>query len=200
MECDTLFPNRELSGATIQLCGLGPIVAAARTTHLIARHQPKKILLVGIAGGFTDEFQIGSACVFRRVACYGIGVGSGHDFQSAEELGWPQWLNNELRIGDEIELLIPKTIKSVAPLLLSVCSASAGSDDARMRLQKFSATAEDMEGFAVATACQLAGIRLTIVRGISNRVGNRNHRDWKIDDALSSARESVLRIIGESTT
>ncbi len=200
MECDKLFPHGELLGATIQLCGFGPIVAASRTTHLIARHQPKNILLTGIAGGFTDQVTIGSACVFQRVACYGIGVGSGQDFQSADELGWPQWLGNSIQIGGAIELFVPNTTGSLAPLLLSVCSASAGSDDASMRLQKFAATAEDMEGFAVATACLLAGTRLTIVRGISNRVGNRNHVDWKIDDALSAARDLVLQIVGESTT
>ncbi len=38
-----------------QLCGFGPIAAAARAGALIARYKPERVLLVGIAGSFDTE-------------------------------------------------------------------------------------------------------------------------------------------------
>ncbi len=42
------------------------------------------------------------------------------------------------------------------------------------------AMAEDMEGFGVALACRFAEVPLSIVRGFSNWVGDRNHSNWKV--------------------
>jgi futalosine hydrolase len=55
-----------------------------------------------------------------------------------------------------------------------------------------SAIAEDMEGFSVAAACKLAGKPIRIVRGISNRAGDRDHRFWEIDRGLDAAMTRVL--------
>ncbi len=51
------------------------------------------------------------------------------------------------------------------------------------------AVAEDMEGYAVALACRLHDVPLTIIRGISNQAGDRNHDGWQVAEALQSAAE-----------
>jgi len=58
----------------VDLCGFGPVAAAARTAQLLAEHAPKRVLLVGIAGRLDDRLAIGAAYRFERVSCYGIGV------------------------------------------------------------------------------------------------------------------------------
>ena len=56
-----------------------------------------------------------------------------------------------------------------------------------MRRARFrDALAEDMEGFAVAFACALAGVPVSIVRGISNVVGDRDPAHWRIPAALAA--------------
>jgi futalosine hydrolase len=45
-----------------------------------------------------------------------------------------------------------------------------------------------MEGFAVALACAHMHTPLSIVRGISNQVGDRDSTRWKIPAALHAAR------------
>ncbi len=47
--------------------------------------------------------------------------------------------------------------------------------------------AEDMEAFAVALACQLHSIDLTVVRGISNLAGDRDKSRWQIRQSLAQA-------------
>ena len=58
------------------------------------------------------------------------------------------------------------------------------------------ALAEDMEGFGVALACQLAGTPCWIVRGISNQVGDRDPAHWRIPAALTAARRRALELLG----
>jgi futalosine hydrolase len=182
-----------------EIIGFGPIVSAARTAQLLQQFRPQRVLLLGLAGTFTDDLQVGSAACFSSVGCYGVGVGAGHSFRSASELGWQQWPGDGVRLplSDRIELRESTVVgarfqecSDVRRLLLTTPAASACEQDASDRLQMFpDAVAEDMEGFSVAAACHLAGVRLTIVRGISNRVGDRDKSNWKIKPALAAAVE-----------
>lgn len=51
-----------------------------------------------------------------------------------------------------------------------------------------------MEGFGVALACALHGVPLSIVRGFSNAVGERDPSRWKIPLALGAARALALAL------
>lgn len=193
--CSTAIP--------VELCGFGSVVAAARTAQLIAEHRPERVLLVGIAGRFADRLTVGRAYAFERVACHGVGAGSGDAFMSAEAMGWKQWPGDasdaNAAIGDALPCTSgrPSAAAPTAGLLLSACSASAGDDDVRSRLRLHpEAAAEDMEGFAVAAACRLAGVPLDIVRGISNMAGDRDTSRWQIEAACRAAAALAAALLG----
>lgn len=187
-----------------ELCGFGPIVAAARTARLIAERRPDRVVLVGIAGRYADRLAIGQAYAFEHVASHGIGAGSGAGFISAEALGWPQWPGDGLASSTHVGDALPcasGTLSATAParagLLLSACAAAADDDDVRQRLRLHpDAEAEDMEGFAVAAACRLAGVPLDIVRGISNTAGDRDTARWRIDAACRAAALLAAMLVG----
>ena len=194
----------ERNGAAIELCGFGPVVAAARAASLIASYRPKQVVLCGIAGALDDSLDVGSAYCFDEVACYGIGVGDGQSFRTASMMGWRQWPgNNSSSTQDDSEGL-SASIEDVITLrskhdspdeskqLLTSCAASQSKFDVELKRKLFpKALAEDMEGFAVAAACQLAGVPLGIVRGISNCAGDRTHSQWKIAEAMMAAAKLV---------
>jgi futalosine hydrolase len=189
----------------VELCGFGPVVAAARTARVIAEHRPERVLLVGIAGRFADRLSIGQAYVFERVACHGVGAGSGAAFIPAASMGWKQWPGDASTATMPIEDSLPCTsgrlpAEAVVPragLLLSACSASAGDDDVGSRLRVYpEAEAEDMEGFAVAAACRLAGVPIDIIRGISNTAGDRDRSYWQIEAACRAAAELAATVLG----
>lgn len=196
-------PVRRADGF-IELCGFGPIAAAARTMQLIAMHQPERVILVGIAGSLRPELEVGAAQNFRQVMCDGIGAGTGADYKSAGEIGWQHWRNAasagngvQSGIGDAI-LLMPRQIEvwQQGRDLLTVCAASANASDVAMRSQRYpNAFAEDMEGFGVAVACYFGATSLQIIRGISNRAGDRDQRNWDIDGALRAAGELTLKTL-----
>lgn len=203
-----LQPRLQQVGGTLHLCGFGPVSAAARTSQLIAELNPARIILVGIAGAIGESLPVGSASAFDEVACFGIGAGSGANFQTAGELGWSQWdsgngTGSESRstVGDVLPLL-PAQAESLSgePIerrqLLTCCSASGSLDDVALKARNFpNAVAEDMEAFGVAMAASLMGVPLQVVRGMSNTAGDRRLSEWKIDDALKAAAEVVLNLI-----
>jgi len=93
-------------------------------------------------------------------------------------------------IGDRIQMRAGNRV------LVSCCAASANAAEAESRRRANpEAVAEDMEGFAVALSCRLAGVPLTIIRGISNVAGDREHANWQIEPALRAAAELAIPII-----
>jgi futalosine hydrolase len=207
-----LQPHIQQAGGTLHLCGFGPVAAAARTSQLIARHRPDRIVLVGIAGAIGETLPVGTATVFDEVACFGVGVGTGDDFETGSRHGWQQWDS-----GDDAATEPQTVIGDVLPLrstrgesdaeqtgeirqLLTCCSASASGDDVGLRLRLFpNAIAEDMEGFGVAMAASLVGIPVQVVRGISNLAGDRDKARWRIGEALKAAAQLAGELIADST-
>lgn len=187
------------AGLTVEVCGFGPIAAAARSVQLIRTLKPTRVILVGIAGSFDGAAcPVGTARSFARVRIEGIGAGMGPDLQGPAALGFPQL---PARDGDPAVLeelgLSPQSPHSSAALLLTTCAASVNAEQALVRLRRHpGALAEDMEGFAVALACAIEHTPLSIVRGISNLVGDRERTRWKIPAALHAARLAALEELG----
>jgi futalosine hydrolase len=187
--------------AVLERCGFGPVAAAARTAELLARLHPARVLLVGIAGAYdVERHPVGTALEPARVALEGVGVGAGRNLIAPPELGFPQWPGSDEAGGrgtraiyDRLEL---DAGANADGLLLTTCAASADAEQSAQRRELFpDAVAEDMEGFAVATACTLAGVPLRIVRGISNQVGDRDPEHWRIPAALAAARRTALEVL-----
>jgi futalosine hydrolase len=205
LERDVLAPALRaavVGAGRLELCGFGPVAAAARTAQLLAEYAPAQVLLVGIAGRLDDRLTVGSAYRFERVACHGVGVGSGGGFRSAEQLGWQQWPGDAAGepIGDLLACGPQRgPTATQAGLLLTACAAAANPDDVRLRKQLYpDAMAEDMEGYAVALACRLRGVPLDIVRGISNSAGDRDKAAWQTPVALEAAAQLALRLLTEA--
>lgn len=215
-ERDVLQPLLEPQLTTadrVELCGFGLVAAAALTSQFLQKLTPERVLLVGIAGTYVDRLPAGSAAVFDEVTCQGIGAGSGDDHQTAGDMGWNHIGGRVSAAGtegtvvaDSISLRVHdrsgddwpgiQDVVSEMFSLLSVASASGSADDADRNRRRFpDAAAEDMEGFAVALACQLTGTPLTIVRGISNRAGDRCLDNWQIHPALQAAGEVAARLL-----
>jgi len=174
---------RAIAGADAVLvsCGFGPVVAAARTSTLIAELAPRRVILVGIAGTLRpDRLPVGTAAGFRSVALDGLGTG--HDQTPL----FPQWPGDDH--SPSIHDRLPLAYQGEERHLLTVGRSSADDSDVEDRRRRFpDADAEDMEGFGVAAACALAERPLHIVRGVSNLAGDRDHARWEIDAALEAA-------------
>ena len=130
----------------------------------------------------------------------GIGRGTGAAHRSAAALGWPQGLPlaGLPPVGDVLPLSAPDL--AGAPVLrgglLSVTAAAATPAEAGERAARFpGAVAEEMEAFAVGLAARLSGVRLTVVRGVSNVAGETDHATWRTAEALAAAKDLLIRVV-----
>jgi futalosine hydrolase len=180
-----------------ELCGFGAVVAAARTALLIEKWKPEMVMLCGIAGSYSSELPTGEAFLFRRVAAYGIGAGQGQSFLTADQMGWSQWEQEGIRLGDELELqAFADEQPSTRDLLVSVSAASTNRIQVEDKKRIYpAAAAEEMEGFSVAVAARLAGLPACIIRGISNRAGDRRTDQWQVEKAMQSVDQLAQRVM-----
>ncbi|MDX6592405.1 MAG: futalosine hydrolase [Gaiellales bacterium] len=170
-------------GADAEVCGFGLAAAGAGAAHAIALHRPDRVVLVGAAGTLRpDTVPVGAAVVGSAVRCDGIGVGSGPGRLSAAQLGWAA--SDEFALdGDQ-------------GVILSVAAASADPAEAKERAERHEdAVLEEMEGYAVAVAATLAGVPLTIIRGVSNIAGDRDAGSWRLKEALQAAHERLITMV-----
>ncbi len=154
--------------------------------------------MAGIAGTFDPTgLPVGTAAVFPSVVMHGVGVGVVSGFVSAAALGWQHWQKDGRGRENSDDLTLNTPVPPAAGQLLTCCTGSTSPEEARQRLEQYpGAVAEDMEGFAVALACRLAGVPLAIARGISNEVGDRDFERWRIPEALNAAWLIVSDLLG----
>ena len=167
-------------GAALELCGFGLAAAGVGAMAAIGRHRPARVVLAGVAGTYDAAVApVGSVVVPRQVRCVGIGAGD----ESAADLGFAD--------GDVAAL------DGEHGLALSVASAAASLAEARERHAMFpEALLEEMEGYAVALAAMTMSIPCTMVRGICNLAGERDHAAWRMDAALEAVQlrlDTILR-------
>jgi len=190
----THFPSQP--GVAFAPCGFGPTGAANTTQYLIQRHQPKRIILAGIAGALSEDLQLGRCYTYESVLMDGIGVHADHAVISPEELGFSQCYHFTPPYKPQVlgQLpLQPCDQLTHATALLTVCAASGTPSMASERRNTYpQATTEDMEGYGVALACALAQVPLTILRGISNQAGVRDKQQWMIQEAMESVGNALL--------
>ena len=187
----------ERVGGAVEVLGFGPIAAAARSMQLILNHNPSRVVLVGIAGTYdATRFPVGSAMTFDEIHCWGVGVGM-HQHTRSHEIGFDQVdAASAQAIGDRVVLKHSATESPAA--LITACAASRDLAKADEKVAAIpNALAEDMEGFGVAMSCQLNNVPLLIIRGASNRVGDREHAKWQIEKAMISASQLASQMLLE---
>jgi futalosine hydrolase len=189
----------EHAGAVVEVCGFGAVAAAASAARLIAQHRPARVLLIGIAGTYNPHaLPIGAAACFGAVTSHGVGKGAETNFLTPTQMGFPQWAGDALNppIFETLPLHMPPVATSHTNLL-TVTASSDSHHLADTRRQRYRADAEDMEGFGVALAGAMSATPVAIARGISNVVGQRDPRSWKIEPAIEAVRALALDILND---
>jgi futalosine hydrolase len=197
-----------LRDARVVVSGIGAVNAALVTQAAIPEFKPRLALSVGIAGAYPwggasiGEVVVSSACVYA-----GLGAEDGEDFLNLESLGFPLLETRGSRVFNTIpaaeeHLEFARVTHAKVGEILTLETVT-GSERSLERLKRLhpKAIAEAMEGAGVAHAAALHGIPALEVRGISNSVEARRHRDsWRIGaalDALHTALETGwTRLLG----
>jgi nucleoside phosphorylase len=159
-------------GASVQVCGVGPVDAAARTSAAIAAERPDAVLNVGLAGA-------------RSFGAPAFVIGSEAVYCDAEDERW-----FELRASADAALV------AAAGRALPDASVEPIGTSARVG-GTTGCEVEAMEGYAVLRAAALAGVPALEVRVLANAIGEPDRARWRFAEAKAALAEALPAIVEE---
>jgi futalosine hydrolase len=182
--------------------GPGMANAAAACAAAIERYSCTHIYNTGICGVYShDRSWLGKAVIGARALFADTGAALNNAFQSLEEMRLPLACLAGKKIYNSIELSGDATPNDIPRADFLTVAAVSGSPEIADKLSLRCPAhpgrllCEDMESAAVGLIALRAGIPCTVVRGISNRCGSRDHRRWKIRKAAQAAQETLHAIL-----
>ena len=184
--------------------GMGAVNTAQALTCALQADLPDLVLQVGVGGGYPHtSLRIGDVALADEEVYGDLGVRTGAGWQPCELIGIPAWRDCEGEIFNRFELdaaLVSQARDAVAAeveepavgAFVTVQECSGSAELGRERGLRFGALCENMEGAAAAHVSRIYGVPFLEIRGISNRVEERDIDSWDIPLAASAAQTAAL--------
>ncbi len=181
----------------LSLTGIGPITTAYSVSKLISEKKPKIIIQIGIAGCFNQDFKIGSAVAVQSEIVADMGVYEDGMYKDVFQMGLTHYdafpYENGCLKNTHTALLNLTGLQQVKAVSVSEITTLQTKID--LFHHHYGAEIESMEGSAFHYGCIAANIPFIQLRGISNRVGIRDKKQWKIPEALSAVRTTCISLL-----
>lgn len=177
--------------------GVGMLSSAVSLTQHVIQYNPELMIQAGIAGCFDYGFALGKTVAVENESPGDTGV--------SEEGLWKDLFDMKLLNDNEAPYtnrhLVNESIDKWNTLQLPkvngvTVNQITGSEERREVLRvKYNADIESMEGAALHYVCRLFSIPFLQVRSLSNYVGERNKKNWKMKESIMNVNEAVRKLI-----
>lgn len=173
------------------ITGVGTLAASSALEHRIRQNKPDFLIQLGIGGSLASEYKCGEAVFIGRDRLADLGVVENEKFKDLFDLH----LADPDAFPYQQGFLTNPDIARFENSSWSVCTGISvneiSTNPARIETYrtKYGAQIESMEGAAFHQSALLHHIPFIQIRGISNMVGERNKKNWKIPEALNNAYE-----------
>jgi futalosine hydrolase len=181
--------------ADILITGVGAAATVYQLMNRIEKNKYDFILQVGLAGTYTNELKLGESVIVEADCFADLAVWENKKIISVNDLG----LTNPDEAPFEKGWLVNQNISIISTLAKKVKGITVNllSDDLNyvheMKL-KYNAAIESMEGAALHYVCIQKNIPFLQIRGISNRVGERDKSKWNFKEAIQSSNQLLSEI------
>lgn len=192
----------EVQGNKIQLLitGIGAMAATYALTRHTTLQKPQLMIQAGIAGSFSQQLPILSTVVVEDDGMGDLGAeeqGSFKDIfdlQLADQNNFP-FTDSRLK-NPTITEWLNTGFKAVRAITVNeISTRESRIQELKM---KYQADLESMEGAAFHYVCLQEKISFVQVRCISNFVGERDKKNWKLKESIDVLNESLIHLIQES--
>lgn len=201
-----------ISGTKITLAhsGIGKAAAAATTISLLNSCQPQALFLLGCGGAYPEAgLTIGDLALASAEVFGDEGIATPAGFSDLAEAKLPMrqgpvtFYNNwpvDKKLHDWAAPVLHTHAEQREVNLLSgpfvTVSTCTGSTAVATKITKrTNGICENMEGAAVALACQQLSVPLLEVRGISNLVEDRDTSRWNLPAGMAAAQDAILALL-----
>jgi futalosine hydrolase len=180
----------------ILITGIGGIATTYQLLKSIQEKKPDYIIQAGIAGAFAKESEPGKVVLVFEEILGDLGV---------EEQGkWNDVFDLQLTESaypfTEKKLINPHCMdwnKYGLPFVRSLSVNEINTNEQRIGLlqEKYHPVVESMEGAAFHYVCLQEKVPFMQMRAVSNFIGERDKKGWKMEEAISNLNAELIRII-----
>jgi futalosine hydrolase len=199
----------ELRGrpAVLAVTGIGKVNTAAGAAALLERFEPEILINTGCAGAYgSSGMAVGDLAIATLERFGDEGVLTPDGWHGMELIGLPVMERHGERFFNSFPLTrwgLDKATHVAAEAgvslrsgpFVTVSTASGTTSRGDELALRFNGICESMEGAAVAQVALLYGVDCLELRGISNRVEDRNLSRWDITLAVERAQGFILRFV-----
>lgn len=176
--------------------GVGLVSTTYAIMQEISWSAPDLIIQAGIAGAYAPRLQNGTAVVVEKEIIADLGVHEKSGYQDIFQMGLEEQNTFPYQEGCLINPHKNLIKKTFLPSVSAVSVNEITTDEKRrsLFLNNYHADIETMEGAALHHVCILQQIPFVQIRGISNRVGERNKENWKINEAMLAVSSACTQL------
>lgn len=176
-------------------------VGQVNTTYALMKYlqlkRPDVVVMAGIAGSFTSKLQLGDVVVVKDEAMADLGVQEKDGYKDVFDLNLvapnQSPFSKKKLINPSSEYLKRTKLKKVSGVTVNQVTSSKKT--AELYQSKYKAAIESMEGAALHFVCIKENIPFLQIRSISNYVGERNKKKWKIKEAIEQLNIELTRFV-----
>ncbi len=177
--------------------GVGILSSAVSLTQHVFQHQPDLIIQVGIGGAFSKERRLGEVIVVANECVGDMGVMENESWHDLFDFGFVQAnevpYENRFLPNDELEKYNVLSLESVVGVTVNQISTDKSMIHTLQTM--YDGDVESMEGASLHYVCRSYDVPFLQVRGISNYVGERDKKNWKIKEAIENVNEEVRKML-----
>ncbi len=185
------------------ICGMGPVLAALRLSTWLHSYATtiEAVINFGVAGIFPETsplVDLLDICLATGEILGDFGICDRHAIHRFDQQmsACPDRLPLDPQLlADAETILHTHGIACHCGLFITVNSATATRQRARILSAQYRGLCENMEGFALALACREYHIPFLELRCISNLVGQRNRRRWRLEEAAQRAGKTAALVV-----
>lgn len=166
--------------------GIGAISTVYHLMEILSKDNFDLMIQVGIAGSFDQQLPLGNAVNVEKELLAEMGVVENNEYKDIFKLGLAEAnlapYSDGALVNPHKNLLTASGLVNVRGVTNNEITTDAIKIDRYKHL--YNATIESMEGAAFHYIGLMKSIPFIQIRGISNVVGERNKKNWKINEAI----------------
>ena len=187
-------------GVRLLITGIGMVNTAFQLGKAFGTECPDLAINLGIAGSFHRNFSIGETVEVVRERFSEVGAEDHDELIGLREMGFPLLVNKEgEKVWEILENSRPSALDLPKVSGVTVNRVHGNEQSIANLVERVNPDIETMESAAFFQACLLQNVPFMAFRGISNFVEPRNLRNWRIDKAIESVNENVIKLLHELT-
>jgi len=181
----------------VLITGVGTINATYALMKQVSIKRPSLLIQAGLAGCFDQHIPLGSVVVVERDRLGDLGVVEQGKLLSVYELGLGEgdqfpykkgWLQNT-------HTVLIKRIGVQKVRAITVNQVTTSNELHKLLLKKYQPVTESLEGAAFHYVALREKIPFLQLRGISNYIGERDKKKWKLKEAIRTLNRELVKII-----